>query len=109
MAELTYDDAVCCSCANSSCDRFEALLDIDNKASLNRRHIDPFSILIENLKASCVVLRQKGEKSSGVFVRTNALGVLHGGWVLDEFKSTHATPEAIKSLCWERQAFCHKA
>ena len=81
----TYDNSVCCGCANPSSDRFESLLDIYDKTPLNGRHVNPFSILVEYLESSCVVLGQKGEKTRGVLVRANTLGVLRCRWVFDKF------------------------
>lgn len=98
-----------CGRANPSSDGFESLLDIYNKTPLNGRHVNPFSLLIEYLQSSCVVLGQEGKETRRVLVRADTLGVLRCGWVFHKLQPAHITLEAIKRLPWEGQAFCDEA
>lgn len=94
---------------NTSSDRFEALLDIHDKTTLYWRCIDPISVLVEHLQAPCVILREEREKSSGILMRTDALGLRRCLRIPNELESIHITLEFLESSGRQREAFGDKA
>lgn len=93
---------------NTPSNSLKSLLDINHQATLDGRNVDPFSILIQDLQSTGVVLGKKGKKTCGVLVRANTLRVRCRLGILDELQSAHLAFEIIKGVGRQGQTFCHK-
>jgi len=82
--------------ANTPGYRLEALLDIHYKTIFDWRYINPCSIFVQHLQASCVILRQKSEQSSRILMRPHALRVVRCLRIFDKLESIHITFELLE-------------
>lgn len=89
-------------------DGLKSLLDINHQAALNGRNVDPFSILIQDLQSTSVVLGKKGKKTRRVLVGANTLRVRGRLRILDEFQSAHLAFELVKGVGWQGQTLRHE-